>query len=100
MIWDEIDSDLGEILADAGITVEIDGRPVSAMVSNPVLGHQLALGGLDDESELEIRCRKSAFNGMAMPKTGSRVTVDGRVFRVDKVTVHPASPVVVISASK
>ena len=92
---DEKADDLAQILDAVGETVTWNGQSFRALVSDPVIGEELNLGGFTGTGEFTIKIMRAAF-GAQLPKLGDIVGFEGNRFRINRVTNHPQYPMLVL----
>lgn len=80
------------------LTFSYGGDDVPYYEENEVIKSELVLGGLANQSDLVIRCRKKAFSG-AFPTKQSAVTIDGKKWKVKAAETSKGDPEVQLTLS-
>ena len=81
-------------LSFLSVTTLIGGATIEAIPAEAELAPDLDIGGVSDQAEGAIICRKSDF--AIMPKIGTRIVVDSEEFRISSINKSVGNPLVQI----
>ena len=94
-LHDEKAAALTEVLAATGEEIVWKGRTLRALVSDNPLSHDLGLGGFETKGDCTMKVLRSEL-GADRPRLGEKVTFQGTVYRITRVTDHPQFPMIVL----
>jgi len=92
---DEKAADLAGLLDEIGEPVTWNGRSYKALVSDPAIGERLDIGGFTGTGDFTIKIPRKSFDNR-LPKLGELIEFEGDRFRIERITNHPQSPLLVI----
>lgn len=81
-----LDRDLQEITADLPVTITVGGVSYSVSAADEALTHSLEMAGYADDFDVEFTVRIAV---LAPPPIGTRITYNGRTYRVSRITPSP-----------
>jgi hypothetical protein len=91
----EILADLAELLSEHGVPARWQNTDLIVLASRIGTESGIAVGGYVESPDLTIRVPRTAFTG-PVPQYGQRITVDGEVYRISRVSSHPRSPLLTL----
>lgn len=93
-IHDEIAADFEHILAEFGKPVQLLGRTLLAMISEPMLSNELVLGGEVDAVRFTAKVLRSSLP--SMPHSGQVLRWDDSDYRIHAVMNRPPHAIVTL----
>ncbi len=94
----EILTDLIQLLAEHGVNCRWQTTSFLALATTIKVEQQMELGGFVEMPDLNLKFPKNVFTG-AIPEFGQRIVVDGKQYRIIKVSGHPRSPLMTLTLS-
>lgn len=94
-IYDEIASDVAEIFSEFGKEVFLDGRTLSALISEPQETLELGAGGFTASGNFMVKFLRSDLR--AIPKIGEQISYGGERFRIVRVSNRIPHPLVALT---
>ena len=92
----EILADFQQLLSEHGVPARWKSTDLRVLVSRVRREQQIDLGGFVESPELSLRVAKNTFPG-DLPKTGERITLQGRDYRISRVADHDRSPILLLN---
>lgn len=93
-IHDEIAADYAQMLREFGKTIIHEGREIAAMISEPMLSHELVIGGEVDDVRFTAKVLRSALP--ELPRSGQIVEWDHKLFRIKAVMCREPHAIVTL----
>lgn len=93
-IWDEMENDAPEVLADLGREIQFRGQKMLALIDNNPMSEQLGDGGFVFSAGYRVRLFIKSDSALrkAPPKQGEHITMYDRKFSISKVSPRWPSP--------
>ena len=92
----EILADFHQLLAERGVPARWKSSDLLVLVSRTRREQQIDMGGFVESPELSLRVAKASFSG-DLPKTGERITLQGKDYRISRVADHDRSPLLILN---
>lgn len=84
----EYTDDIAEMIADLPVNYVIGATTYTGAVNEISKGNDAGEGGFLDDFDLTVVAKKSDHS--TLPDIGSKLTVDGQIYRIEKITTTPA----------
>jgi len=84
----EYTDDIAEMIADLPVSYVIGVTTYTGAVNETSKGQDSGEGGFLDDFDLTIVAKKADHS--TLPDIGSKLTVDGQSYRIEKITTTPA----------
>ena len=88
--YNDINDDLTEIMADLALTMTYLGVDYAVAYGAASDAVSLDIAGLDETGGLQCFIQLSQFTGVTPPATGSVVTINGTIYRVESYSDSPS----------
>jgi hypothetical protein len=93
-LHEEIAADFAQMLREFGKSIRYEGREIAAMISEPMLSHELVIGGEVDDIRFTAKVLRSALP--ELPRSGQIVEWDHKLFRIKAVMCRQPHAIVII----
>ena len=84
----EYTDDIAEMVADLPVNYVIGATTYTGAVNEIAKGQDAGEGGFLDDFDLTVVAKKADHS--TLPALGSKMTVDGQSYRIEKITTRPA----------
>ena len=84
----EYTDDISEMIADLPVNYIIGATTYTGAVNEISKGNDAGEGGFLDDFDLTVVAKKADHS--SLPAIGSKMTVDGQSYRIEKITTTPA----------